>query len=74
MGYWDIMNLWFYDLQNILNSYTKIVEQRNKAEEEEAKKQGYDKNKMSPNNMMKGVNGMMKNSMPKMPSFGGLKM
>ena len=74
MGYWDIMNLWFYDFQNILKSYQAIIEKRNKEEEEEAKRQGYDKSKMSPDGMMKNVKGMMSNSMPKMPNMGGFKL
>lgn len=73
MGYWDIMNLWFYDFQNILNTYQSIIEKRNKEEEDQAKKQGFDKNSMSPNGMMKNMKGMMP-SIPKMPSFGGVKL
>lgn len=74
MGYWDIMELWFYDFQNILKSYQAIIEKRNKEEQEEAKRQGYDKNKMSPDGMMKNVRGMMSNTMPKMPNMGGFKL
>ena len=74
MGYWDIMELWFYDFQNILKSYQAIIEKRNKDEEDEAKRQGFDKNKMSPDGMMKNVKGMMSNSMPKMPNMGGFKL
>lgn len=73
MGYWDIMNLWFYDFQNILNTYQSIIEKRNKEEEDQAKKQGFDKNNMSPNGMMKSMKGMIP-SMPKIPSFGGIKL
>ena len=32
------MSLNFYDFQNILESYTRILEERKKAEEEESKK------------------------------------
>lgn len=73
MGYWDIMNLWFYDFQNILTTYQEIIEKRNKEEEEQAKKQGYDMNKMSPEGMMKSAKGMIP-TMPKMPSMGGIKL
>ena len=72
MGYWDIMNLWFYDFQNILMTYQEIIEKRNKEEEQQAKNQGFDKNKMSPDGMMKGMKVMLP-SMPKMPSMGGFK-
>ena len=44
---WDvIMGLNFYDFQNILDSYTRILEQRKEEEEEEMKKQGYDEKNM----------------------------
>ena len=46
---WDvIMSLNFYDFQNILESYTRILEERKKAEEEESKKGGYDEKKYNP--------------------------
>ena len=73
MGYWDIMGLWMYDFQNILTTYQAIIEKRNKEEEEQAKRQGFDKNKMSPEGMMKGMKGMMP-SMPSMPKMGGFKL
>ena len=68
MGYDTIMNLWFYDFQNVLNTYKNIVEERQKAEEEEYKKQGLDKNSMNPNSMMKNA----QKNMPKIPSMGGM--
>lgn len=73
MGYNDIMNLWFYDFQNILNTYKDIIEERNKEEEEQAKKQGLDKNNLNPNNMMKNFQNSM-SSMPKMPNMSGFKL
>lgn len=73
MGYWDIMNLWFYDFQNILQSYQNIIEMRNKEEEDQARKQGYDPSKYTPDNMMKNAKGMMP-SMPKMPNMSGFKL
>ena len=73
MGYWDIMNLWFYDLEYILKSYQAILEERQKAEEEQAKKQGYDPKKYSPDSMMKNVKGSMP-KMPSMPNMGGFKL
>ena len=63
---WDtIMNLNFYDFQNILESYTRILEERKKAEEEESKKGGYDEKKYNSDNMMNKV----QKSMPKMPTI-----
>ena len=74
MGYWDIMNLWFYDFQNILQSYQSILEKRNEEETKQMKQQGYDPSDFSPNNMMKNMKGMMSNSMPKMPNMSGFKL
>ena len=63
---WDtIMGMQFYDFQNILLSYNDIIEQRQKDEEDEMKKQGYDKSNYSPEGMMSQV----KKSMPKMPNI-----
>ena len=71
MGYWDIMALYFYDFENILKSYKDIIEKRN--EEEQAKKQGYDPSKYTPDSMMKSVKGSMP-KMPSMPSMSGFKL
>lgn len=63
---WDIiMSLNFYDFQNILESYTRILEERKQAEEEEMKKHGYDEKKYNPENMMHQA----QKSMPKMPTI-----
>ena len=35
MDYQTIMNLWMYDFQNILENYSKIVEERKKEEEKQ---------------------------------------
>ena len=61
---WDIiMGLNFYDFQNILDSYTRILEERKQAEDEEMKKQGYDEKNMNPQNMMRQA----QKNMPKPP-------
>lgn len=61
---WDvIMSLNFYDFQNILDSYTRILEQRKEEEEAEMKKQGYDEKNMNPQNIMSQA----KKNMPKPP-------
>jgi len=63
---WDvIMSLNFYDFQNILDSYTRILEQRKEEEEAEMKKQGYDEKTMNPQNLMSQA----KKNMPKMPTI-----
>ena len=61
---WDvIMSLNFYDFQNILDSYTRILEERKQAEDEEMKKQGYDEKTMNPQSMMQQA----QKNMPKPP-------
>ena len=66
MSYDTIMNLDFYIFENILDHYTKILEDRKKEEEEEMKKHGYDENK-SPEQMMKQAQKNMPT--PKLPSI-----
>ena len=63
---WDvIMSLNFYDFQNILESYTRILEERKKAEKEEMKSQGYDEKNYSPDSMMRQA----QRNMPKIPNI-----
>ena len=69
MDYNTIMNLWMYDFQNILLTFTRIIEQRNKEEENMAKQQGFDPFNFSPDNMMKSVGKAVQ--MPKLPNFNG---
>lgn len=63
MSYDTIMNLDFYIFENILDHYTKILEDRKKQEDEEMKKQ---EDKYSPDSMMRQQQRYMP-SMPKMP-------
>ena len=65
MSYDTIMNLQFYIFENLLDHYSTILEERKKAEEDEAKKQGYDEKKYNPESMMRQV----QRTMPKMPSI-----
>ena len=63
---WDvIMSLNFYDFQNILESYTRILEERKKAEEEEEKKHEDNAKQYTPSNLMRQA----QHSMPKMPTI-----
>lgn len=63
---WDvIMSLNFYDFQNILDSYTRILAERKEEEETEMKKNGYDEKSINPQNMMRQV----QNNMPKPPKI-----
>lgn len=65
MDYNTIMSLWFYDFQNIIETYQRILEKRKEEEKKQAKQEGYDPDKFSPDGMMKQVT----NSMPKMPTI-----
>lgn len=65
MSYDTIMNLDFYIFENILEHYNNILEERKKAEDEEAKKQGYDEKNYRPETMMHQA----QRNMPKMPNI-----
>lgn len=69
MDYNTIMSLYFYDMQNILESYAKIIEDRNKEEQKQAKEQGYDPKDMNPKDMMNNAMNSAKGMMPKMPTM-----
>lgn len=71
MQYDTIMGMLFYEFQNILETYSAILEERREEEEKE-----YDENGMSPSNysadkMMRNAQGYMPKapSMPSMPSM-----
>lgn len=68
---WDtIMNLPFYDLQNVLESYTRILKERKEEEEKEMKSQGYNPEDYRPENMQRVLqSNMPKMQMPKMPNI-----
>lgn len=63
MDYTTIMNLWYYDMQNIMDNYSRILEERNEAEEKKANEQGIDTSRMNPKSIMDSA----KSLMPKMP-------
>lgn len=63
MDYTTIMNLWYYDMQNIMDNYSRILEERNEAEEKKANEQGVDTSRMNPKSIMDSA----KSLMPKMP-------
>ena len=68
MGYDTIMGLWMYDFQNILERYTKMIEERNEAEKkqnEEAEK----KYNLSPDKYMRQAN---QASNVKVPNFSNV--
>ena len=65
MDYTTIMNLWYYDMQNIMDNYSRILEERNEAEEKKANEQGIDKSQMNPKSIMDSA----RSSMPKIPKI-----
>lgn len=65
MDYNTLLSIWFYDFQNILDSYSNILEERNEEEQKQAKAQGYDPKHTNPKTMMDSA----KNLMPKMPQI-----
>lgn len=65
MQYDIIMNLYFYDFQNVLESYSKIIEERRKEEESEMKRQGYDTKNYSPESIQKNMPKVPKMEIPK---------
>jgi len=72
MDYNTIMNLWMYDFQNILERYSKMVEERK--EEEKKQNEEYGK-KYNPDKYMqqyKNTSSMPK--IPKAPNFSKVKL
>lgn len=63
MDYNTIMNLWMYDFQNILERYSKIVEERK--EEEKKQNEEYEK-KYNPDKFLRQAGG--NSSIPKIPN------
>ena len=65
MQYDTIMGMLFYEFQNILETYSKILEERREEEEKEAADNGLDTSKYTPDKMMRSA----QNYMPKMPNM-----
>jgi len=63
MDYNTIMNLWMYDFQNILERYSKMVEERK--EEEKKQNEEYEK-KYNPDKFLRQTGG--NSSIPKIPN------
>lgn len=68
MQYDTIMGMLFYELQNILETYSNILEERR--EEEEKQNEEYENNyaKYNPDSMMRNAQGYMS----KMPSMSNM--
>lgn len=72
MDYDTIMNLWMYDFQNILERYSKMVEERR--EEEKKQNEEYEKKyNMSPDRYLKQYQSQTPKT-PKMPNIGNIKL
>ena len=65
MQYDTIMGMLFYEFQNVLETYSKILEERREEEEKEAEDNGLNTSKYSPDKMMRNA----QNYMPKMPNM-----
>ena len=71
MQYDTIMGMLFYEFQNVLETYSIILEERKAEEEKEAAENGFDPDDYSPDRMMRSAQNYMPNSnhMPSMPSM-----
>jgi hypothetical protein len=74
MQYDTIMGMLFYEFQNILETYSQILEERKEEEEKEAAEHGFDPDDYSPDRMMRNAQGYMSkapsmSSMPSMPKI-----
>ena len=71
MQYDTIMGMLFYEFQNVLETYSAILEERKEAEEKEYAENGFDPSDYSADKMMKNAQGYMSKmpSMPSMPNF-----
>ena len=65
MQYDTIMGMLFYEFQNVLETYSTILEERREQEEKEAAENGLDTSKYSPEKMMRSA----QNYISKSPNF-----
>ena len=68
MQYDTIMGMLFYEFQNILETYSQILEERKEEEEKEAAEHGFDPDDYSPDRMMRNAQNYM-SRMPNMPQM-----
>ena len=68
MQYDTIMGMLFYEFQYVLETYSKILEERREEEEKEYSEKGLDFNKYSSDKMMKNAQNYMAKQ-PNMPSM-----
>ena len=65
MQYDTIMGMLFYEFQNVLETYSKILEERREEEEKENAENGFDTSNYSPDRMMRTA----QNYMSQMPNM-----
>ena len=68
MQYDTIMGMLFYEFQNVLESYSSILEERREEEEKEVAENGLEYDKYSPEKMMKNAQNYIPKS-PQMPNI-----
>ena len=68
MQYDTIMGMLFYEFQNVLETYSAILEERKEEEEKEYAENGMNPANYSPDKMMRNA----QNYMPKAPSMSGM--
>ena len=68
MQYDTIMGMLFYEFQNVLETYSTILEERREEEEKEAAENGFDPSNYSPDKMMRSAQSRMPN-MPQMSNI-----
>ena len=74
MQYDTIMGMLFYEFQNVLETYSQILEERREEEEKEAAENGLDPDDYTPDKMMRNAQSYMSKSptmsgMPQMPKI-----
>jgi hypothetical protein len=76
MQYDTIMGMLFYEFQNVLETYSTILEERRKEEEKEYEEKGMDTSKYNPDKMMRNAQSYMSKmpSAPQMPSMPKIDM
>lgn len=68
MQYDTIMGMLFYEFQNVLETYSQILEERREEEEKEYEENGLDSSKYSPDKMMRNA----QNYIPKTPQMSNM--
>ena len=68
MQYDTIMGMLFYEFQNVLETYSNILEERREEEEKEAAENGIDTSDYSTDKMMRNAQNYM-SKMPNMPKI-----